>query len=394
MYRRLPKLSKINSFFLFGARGCGKSTLLQSIFAEDDDRYLWIDFLNLDTELKYKTDPQYLVKQYEASEIKPEWIIIDEVQKVPRILDAVHQLIEKYKVNFALTGSSARKLKRAQSNMLAGRAFNFSLFPFTFIELGHDFSLQNALSYGTLPKIYSPELESTIEKKRFLKSYVSTYIKEEIIVEQIIRKIEPFYRFLEVAAQLNGEILNYSKIAREAKVVDKSVVRYFEILNDTLMGFFLRSYHKSIRKQQIESPRFYFFDTGVVRAIRGHINHEVTPKTFDYGKLFESFFICEVNKLNSYYEADYKLSFLKTKDGQEIDLIVESPNTTFLIEIKSSDNISIEDVKSLQVLSKSFKNAVSLVACQCKIAIQLNDDIKSLPWKDVISTIFKEYKEI
>lgn len=391
MYQRLSKLSQLNSFFLFGARGCGKSTLLSTLFSQTNVDYFWIDLLNLDIELQYKNDPQYLVKQYLAMEQKPLWIIIDEVQKVPRILDAVHQLIEKYKVKFALTGSSARKLKRAQANMLAGRAFNFSLFPLSFVELKNDFLLDKALSYGTLPKIFSSELKPDLEKKRFLKSYVSTYIREEIIVEQIIRKIEPFYRFLEVAAQVNGDILNYSKIAREAKVVDKSVVRYFEILSDTLMGFFLPSYHKSVRKQQIAAPRFYFFDTGVVRAIRGHINLEVTPATFDYGKLFESFFICEVYKLNSYYETDFKLSYIKTKEGQEIDLIIETPSEIFLIEVKSSKSIELEDIRPLKSLIGSFKNASGFVACQTTEAIQLTENIKSMHWKDVIYTIFKHY---
>jgi len=388
MIRRLVNLSKTNSFFLFGVRGSGKSTLLKKLFPQNDNSIMWIDLLNLDIELKYKSSPQSLEKEYLANGSKIEWIVIDEVQKVPQILDVVHQLIEDHSVKFALTGSSARKLKRSQANMLAGRAFNFSLFPFSYLELKEKFNLSSALSYGTLPQIFSPQLNDNNDKIRYLKSYISTYLKEEIIVEQLIRKIEPFYRFLEVAAQVNGEILNYSKIAREAKVIDKSVVRYFEILSDTLIGFFLPPYHKSIRKQQIEASRFYFCDTGIVRALRGNLNNEVNAQTYDYGKLFESFIINEIYKLNKYYEKDYKLSYLKTKEGQEIDLIIEAHDKILLIEIKSKEIIHIEDVRPLNNLIDSFDNCEGIVICTNRNPIMLSEKILAIHYKDAIEKIF------
>ena len=386
MIRRLLNLAESNSFFLFGPRGCGKTTLIHEIFKNKNA--FWIDFLNLDFELRYKQRPQLLVDEYMASAKKPEWIIIDEVQKVPSILDAVQQLIEKYKVKFVLTGSSARKLKRSQANMLAGRAFNFSLFSFSYLELKEQFDLLQVLQFGSLPKLYNKELYNEQDKIRYLKSYVSTYLKEEIIVEQLVRQIEPFHRFLEVAAQSNREIINYSKLAKEAQITDKSVARYFEILSDTLMGHLIPAYHKSIRKQQIESPKFYFFDTGIVRAIRGELNYPLKPKSYEYGNYFESFIVNEIIKQNIYLEKDYKISYLKTKEGQEIDLIVESRLKTFLIEIKSCEVLDSSEVKALITLLPSFKKAAGLVLCTNNNPNMLTKEIKAIHWQDGIREIF------
>lgn len=328
-----------------------------------------------------------MAKEYLALKIRPPWIVIDEVQKVPKILDVVHRLIEENQVKFALTGSSARKLKRAQANLLAGRAFNFSLSSFSYIELGSSFELERSLGFGSLPKLFGVELQSEVDKKRYLKSYVSTYIREEIIVEQLVRNIEPFHRFLEVAAQVNGEIINYSKIGREASVADKSVARYFEILSDTLMGYLLPAYHKSVRKQQIESPKFYFFDTGVVRAIRGDLKYTVNPHSYDFGKLFESFIIMEIVKQNKYFETDFKLYYLKTKDGVEVDLIVEDNRKTFLIEIKSKKIENRKEVTALCSLSSSFKKSVSIVLCMNEKSVQIDENVLAMNWQDGIKFI-------
>jgi predicted AAA+ superfamily ATPase len=192
--------------------------------------------------------------------------VIDEVQKNPKLLDVVHLEIEKKKnIQFILSGSSARKLKRGSANLLAGRAFTFHLFPLTNFEIGSTFDLQHALEFGTLPKLleYSVDLDCT----RFLKAYVKTYLKEEIIAEQIVRKVEPFQDFLEVCAQMNGKIINFSKIATEVGVDEKTVKTYIDILADTLIGFYLPPFHRSIRKRQRIAPKFYLMDTGVKRAL-------------------------------------------------------------------------------------------------------------------------------
>jgi predicted AAA+ superfamily ATPase len=204
-------------------------------------------------------------------------------------------MIEEYKIQFVITGPSTRKIKKQGANLLAGRAFQYALFPFSLFELGNDFQLHSTLNFGMLPAIFS--LQDNEEKKDFLRSYVQKYIKEEIQLEQLVRDIAPFRKFLEVAAQSNAEILNYSKIGRSCGVDYKSVSRYFEILEDTFLGFFLDSYHNSIRKRQIASPKFYLFDVGVVRSLTYQLNIEISPNNYTYGKLFESFFIQECFKL-------------------------------------------------------------------------------------------------
>lgn len=248
MYARHLNYSKSHSFFLLGPRGVGKSTWLQQIFGKK--KCLWFNLLTAETELQLARDPDLILKKWQALKTKPEFIIIDEIQKNPKLLDIVHKGIEEHKIKFILTGSSARKLKRGAANMLAGRAFEFFMLPFSLFELQKDFDLDLALNYGMLPKIYSNELVKSLDKERYLFSYVSTYFKEEILSEQIIRNLDPFRKFLEIAAQMNGQIINYSKIARDAGIDAKQVERYFPILVDTLIGFNLEPYHNSVRRRQ------------------------------------------------------------------------------------------------------------------------------------------------
>jgi predicted AAA+ superfamily ATPase len=391
MYQRLLKPSKQNSFFLFGARGTGKSSLVNTEFAQNEN-VLFIDFLQTQTELDFIARPDRLLEIYEANTKKPQWIVLDEIQRVPKLLDVVHHMIEKYKTKFVLTGSSARKLRRGGANMLGGRAHEFNLYPLSFLEMGPDFKLEHALNYGTLPRLFSADYLETREKILHLKSYVNTYLKQEVIAEQLIRAIEPFQRFLEVAAQTNGEILNLSKLGRQAKIDDKSAERYYQILVDTLMGFYLPAYHPSIKKQLIHSPKFYFFDIGVTRALRSQLSFELSPSTYEYGKAFEHFVILEIFKLSHYFEKDFKLYFLKTKEGTEVDLVIETPkNEVFFIEIKSSRELIKDDVSSLISMSSYFPKAKLFVFYQGKEELMMSDKVLCLPWKKGIEKIF-EYK--
>ena len=264
MYKRQLNILESNSFFLFGARGTGKTTLIESIFGGKNT--FKIDLLDSNQEEQYQLQPESLIQNIDALSQKPEWVVIDEIQKAPKLLDLVHQLIERKdnkdrSVKFALTGSSARKLKRGAANLLAGRAFTYNLHPLTYQELGSDFNLLDALAWGTLPFVVNSKDES--EKKAFLDSYTSTYLKEEVIVEQLVRNVVPFRKFLPIAAQCNGTLLNYSKIARDLGVDWTTVKNYFEILEDTLLGFQLPAYSKSLRKQQLNSQKFYLFDIGI-----------------------------------------------------------------------------------------------------------------------------------
>ena len=323
----------------------------------------------------------------EAIKPTPDWVIIDEVQKIPKLLDVVHKVIFEKKIKFALTGSSARKLKRDSANLLAGRAFSFYLFPFTFLEIGNQFDLHKALSYGSLPSVL--QFSKIQDLKRYLLSYVQTYIKEEILVEQLVRNIDPFRSFLEVAAQSNTEIINYTSLAKEAGINAKSVERYFSILADTLLGYFLEPYSKSVRERQKRSPKFYFFDCGVVRAISQEINQELLPSTFEYGKLFEQMVICEFFRLNQYYEKNWKFSYLRTGAGVEIDLIIEKGRKKIvLVEIKSAARVHSDHYSSLVGLGSSFKDATKYLLCLEKIPREV-DGIRILEWREGLREIFE-----
>lgn len=387
MYARLVNLSKSNSFFLFGARATGKSTHLQQFFLKEKN-LLFIDLLDSELERTLSANPSRLLEMVEASKDKISWIFIDEIQKIPKLLDIVHKLIFEQKLKFALTGSSARKLKRGNANLLAGRAFSFKLHPLTFLELADDFNLNSVLRFGSLPAIFTYKTEQ--DKKRYLQAYIQTYIKEEILIEQLVRNIEPFHSFLEVAAQCNGEIINYSKIAREAQIDSKNVERYFSILEDTLLGFFLVSYSKSIRKRQIQSPKFYFFDLGVTNAFLGTLDNNIVPQTYSFGRSFEHFIILEFIRLNDYFELGFRFSYLKTKDGQEIDLVLEKNKRTILVEIKSSNHISSEHLSALKNLGSDIDKSEKYILCQEKIARKV-DEINIVPWAQGIKQILNLY---
>lgn len=353
MVKRLAKLSKSNSFFLFGPRGAGKSTLIQQRYLSK--KSLYIDLLDPTVEDQYRIDPHVLKQQVSA---RPDlkWIIIDEVQKLPKLLDSAHQIIENHHIPFILSGSSARKLKRGGANLLAGRAFVFHLYPFSSFELKRQFKLKFFLQWGGLPQIFNFKKDQ--DRKEYLKSYALSYLKEEIQIEQIVRNLDPFRKFLEISAQMNGKVINYSKIARDLGVDTTTVQNYYSILEDTLIGFFLQPYHTSIRKSQRLSPKFYLFDTGVCRALKRTLNIPLEEQTYDFGEAFEHFILLEFIKLTEYYRKDWSFSYLLTKDGAEIDLIVSSPGQkTLCIEIKSTNKIRADDVKSLNRLGKDIPHS-------------------------------------
>jgi len=315
---------------------------------------LWIDLLDPEEEALFQINPNELT--HRCADFPPgSWIVIDEVQKAPKLLDLVHKLIEEKKFYFALSGSSARKLKRGGANLLAGRAFVHYLYPLTSSELGDYFQLQQVMEYGTLPKIF--ELSDEEMKKKFLQAYANTYLKEEIQAEQIVRNLPSFRRFLEIAAQMNGQPLNYSKIARDIHT-DHSVIRnYYEILEDTLIGFHLPAYDVSVRKQQRKAPKFYFIDCGMKRALEKNLDLPLKEGTYEYGRAFEHFLMTECFKLCQYREKDESLFYLLTKDDVEVDLIIKRPGKTQLfIEIKSTLQITEIDCKSLQEMTLGLTN--------------------------------------
>lgn len=359
MFQRLLKPTKSASYFLFGARGTGKTTLLHDLYQKTKSYY--IDLLEPSKDLEYLRDPERLSREIAALPKSCKVVIIDEIQKVPMLLDVVHQQIEETKrnkreVHFVLTGSSARKLKRGAANLLAGRAFVYNLYPLIETELGQSFKLQEVLEYGTLPQVFS--YKQATDKRQYLNAYANTYLKEEIWSEQIVRKLEPFNHFLAVAAQGNGKIINYNNIAKDILVDSKTVQSYYQILEDTLLGFFLKPYHRSLRKREVQSPKFYLFDNGVKRALDRTLNVPLNPQTYAYGEAFEHFLISEIYRRNAYQQLDYSFFFIKTYDGAEVDLVIERPGMpTALVEIKSTTKVDPKDVRHLEGLGKDFQSA-------------------------------------
>lgn len=301
-------------------------------------------------------NPDYLIEVIQKQNKVPSWVVIDEVQKIPKLLDIVHHLMESKKIKFAITGSSARKLKRGAANLLAGRAFAFELFPLTHLESKGKFDLQKYLSYGGLPALSDFSQKEDIHN--YLKTYVSTYLKEEIQAEQLVRNLKPFRLFLDMAAQMNAKILNFSKIANDVGADTKSVQNYFEILKDTHIGILLNAHDESLRKRQKKNPKFYYFDTGVVRSLNRKLNLPLVPGTFEFGDLFEQFIVLEMHRLNSYYSLDFQFSYLQTNNNLEIDIIIERPGMPkAFVEIKSKNKVIKSDLSSLSAIQKTHPKA-------------------------------------
>jgi predicted AAA+ superfamily ATPase len=351
-----------HSAFLFGPRGVGK-TLLSKEFIQSLQPSFTIDLLSYDLYTRYISQPSLFRKEIEAA-IKPGQrltVFIDEIQKLPVLLDEIHSLLESHKgqVQFLLTGSSARKLKRGGANLLAGRAWTLRLHPFTHQEVNLD--LYKALEIGTLPAIYLAESGA----HRSLKAYVETYLKEEIMQEALVRKVDSYIRFMDIAGQMNGEPLNFTSLARDCGVSVKTVQEFVSILVDTLLAFRIEGWTYSIRKQLRQSPKIYFFDCGVLNAVRGELGMKAKPSSFIYGKRFETFIILELIRLNDYLESGYKFYYWRTNTGLEVDLILSRRFTepSIAIEIKSKNAPTDTDVHSL----KSFKteNPKAELICLC-----------------------------
>jgi uncharacterized protein len=384
MIDRLVNPLKTNSFFLFGARGTGKSTFLNNYFPQDET-VLRVDLLNPEEEDRYARNPPELASRLDTAPGKIQWVVLDEIQKVPKLLDVVHSRIESGRTQFAMTGSSARKLKRERTNLLAGRAFVYNLFPLTHRELAADFNLDSALMYGTLPGLL--KFNAREEKMSFLRAYSLTYLKEEIWGEHIVRKLDPFRKFVEIAAQCNGEVINFANIARDVGADIKTVQSYFEILEDTLLGFILEPYHRSVRKRQRQAPKFYLFDPGVKRALDRTLTIDLKPGTYAYGKAFEHLVIAEAVRLNEYKQKDFRYSYLRTKDDAEIDLIVDRPGApTALVEIKSKQRIDERDTRSLERFAADMPRSEAFILSTDPGAKRIGK-VQAFPWQQGLAEL-------
>ncbi|MDD5452150.1 MAG: ATP-binding protein [Desulfovibrionales bacterium] len=380
MITRMPNLPfRRRSIFLFGPRQVGKSTLVKHLLAGTD--YLEIDLLKRDVFLKYKTNPDLLRAETEflARSKGKVFIFIDEIQKCPELLDEVHYLIEKFRnrVSFVLTGSSARKLKRVSVNMLAGRAWQYFLFPFTHIELGEKFDLDEVLLRGTLPPIIDEPLEDAF---RTLRAYVQTYLKEEILDEAIVRNIGAFSRFLDMAADQSGKIVNFSTISREAGVSSKTIKGYYQILEDTLIAVKLEPYLKSARKRLTIHPKYYLFDLGVINTLNGRTSVSSVGGPTVYGMLFEHLIVLETYRLVRYAEKPIRIFHWRSAHGAEVDMVLEEGDNLWAIEIKSSRVVKSGDLRGLKAFRDDHPRAVCLCVSTCDTPYMVGE-VPVIPWK-------------
>jgi uncharacterized protein len=323
MYARL--LNKPNSsILLFGPRGTGKSTWLQENF-NDAVRY---DLLDTREALRLERQPSILFSELKSLP-KESWVILDEVQKVPALMDEVHRAMESLGLKFVLCGSSARKLKRGGVNLLAGRAILHRMHTLTSAEMGADFDVERSLVYGTLPMAVTGE-----DPVGFLGTYVSAYLNEEIRAEALTRNVGAFSRFLEVASRQNGQITNISNIARDASVGRPTVQNYFDILVDTLIGYWVPAWKLKQSTRQITHPKFYLFDPGVARALSGRLPYPPTQE--ELGPLFENLIFNEITAYLDYHNLRYQPYFWRNYEGTEVDFLCETGSGFVALEMKAA----------------------------------------------------------
>lgn len=306
-YLKLPK----HSFFLLGPRGTGKSTWLDMHVPAA----LKIDLLESDRYLEMTSHPESL--RHLASPLKAgDWVVIDEIQRIPGLLNEVHWLYQKKKIRFAITGSSARKLKRTQANLLAGRLLDIRFFPLVYPELEKAFDLSKCLNLGTLPGVAS-NYNLAIE---ILASYLATYLRQELLEEAVIRKLDPFRRFLDTVGLLNGQLINKENIARESSVKRPTVEHYFGILEDTLLGGFIEAFRPGQKAKEVAFPKFYLFDTGVVRSAAGLLNQQLESEFL--GFMFETFLLNQLRAYLSYHQYFFPIYHYTVSHSYDIDFIV------------------------------------------------------------------------
>jgi len=342
---------------LLGARGTGKTRLSKAWIAEQEAS-LSYNLLDPDEFKRLLANPAQLKAEVRAKlSTLPSTVtlsvFIDEIQKIPGLLDVCHLLIEedKPRVRFLLTGSSARKLKSKSANLLASRALSMRLHPLTHMELHESrYALDDVLRYGSIPAIYFAE-----HREEALRTYVDTYLKEEIQQEAIVRKLDKFFGFIDVAAQLNGDVINLSKMARQLAVADKTIGDYFQILIDTLLVIKLPGWDRSAKKQIIRSPKFYFFDCGVLNAAARELRSPLMVGSSRYGRLFEQFVINEIYRINDYFRRDYGLAFY-SNGSSEVDLVLSRSRgeAPIAIEIKSNPIVHREDLAGLALFAGEY----------------------------------------
>lgn len=371
----LQELLRKKSFFLLGPRATGKSTLVREQLS---DSVIILNLLKSQLRLRLLSSPWDLESIIEAERNKKlcELIVIDEIQKIPELLEEVHNLIENRHWRFLLTGSSARKLKSAHTNLLGGRAWTAHLYPLSYSEIPN-FDLERYLRFGGLPMVYQSE-----DPEEELDAYVSTYLYEEIQGESLVRNLPQFSRFLKTAALSSGQLLNFTQISSDAQVPASTIQEHYRILEDTLIGFRLEPWIQSEKRKAITTSKFYLFDTGVTHALAG--TKQLDRNSDLYGRSFEHWIGMELTSYLNYRRKKDKLCFWRTKQGQEVDFIVGNHTG---IEVKSSKKLSKSDFSGLLALAEENKISQLLLVSQDEIETQ-NSQIHAVHWKTFIDKLW------
>ncbi len=380
-------LESKQSILVLGPRGTGKTYFLTRLLKKFPNSRR-IDLLSQQEFLRYLNRPSHLYDEIMYAIENTEtavYIMIDEIQLLPQLLHEVHRCLHDFekKVIFILTGSSARKLKRQDANLLAGRAIRFDFYSLTFNEIDIKTNFAMVMKWGSLPTVFVEKQEQIIIE--YLKTYVGTYLQEEVQRESEIRKLDGFSRFLECAASDNGTAVNYSKIGRAANVNSDTVKEYFQILVDTLIVTKISAWTYSMRQQLQKAPKYYFFDNGILNALTGDLPSELKPSTYRYGKLFENLVVNELIRQNSLKRYDLNLFHYRTLRGQEIDIIVQkNPNSKpVAIEIKSGESPTIKKQSGIRNFQTIVPGAKCIVICQTPIAY-VDGNIDVLPFQEGI----------
>lgn len=367
----LKHLMDKKSHFLFGPRATGKSSLIKHDLG---DHALIIDLLHSETYMRLMGNPSQLESMIALNE-RP-FVVIDEIQRVPELLNEVHRLIENEQTRFLLTGSSARKLKRQGVNLLAGRARQAELLPLSYHEFT-DFNLPHYLQYGGLPMVVLSD-----EPEEDLDAYVHTYLEEEIKAEALVKNLPAFSRFLQLSALTSGTTLNFTSTASDAGVSSMTLREYYQILEDSFLGFSVLPWRYSIKRKAIATARFYYFDTGVKNRLAGI--HAIPDQTDLFGQAFEHFIAMELRAYISYFRKKLPLCFWRTSDGHEVDFII---GDRVAIEVKAAKKISSKHLKGLRYLMEENKIDNYYMVSQDPIALK-DDGIYILPWESFLKRLW------
>lgn len=373
MFRRSLALPPRSSCLLFGARQTGKSTLVRSVLPST----AWtVDLLHHEVFLRFAKEPgRFRGEALARVRRGTTTVFVDEIQKLPPLLDEIHGLLEETKLRFLLTGSSARKLRRGGANLLAGRAVTRRLHPLTSSEIGEAFDLERALRFGTLPRAVTGSDE---DARDLLASYAETYLREEIQAEGVVRNLGGFARFLDVAAAQSGDLLNAVAVASDAGLSARTVREYFQILEDTLIGFRLEPWRKSPRARLVGHPRFYLFDTGVTNALSRRLTAEPDPVL--RGRLFEQWVVTECLRRVDYGFPETRLFMWRTHNGAEVDLLFERHGRLRLaVEIKSGRRVTGADLSGLRSFADAHPGVPQVVVATVPEPLRVSG-VEVLPW--------------